>query len=381
MQSDIANVVVLALWGILLLLVILFIYQTFRKNRHAHLLTVGLLFGVAGLTLWAFRPFLSEYLASHTSPLANGLAYVFMYYAIYLHFEQVSDLRPHLARLALMSALVGMGAATSATMLTLDSAPGALTQWNDFAHDAIRMGAFLFGMVISFRGWRMTEERNALVEWLALLILASGGIPAVMGNYFGFKHVIDMSVYELGDMITFVGLVLLIGMYLTHPNYLYRLPVPVYRIIIYNSVGIATYSRAVRTRGMEGMVVPDQLMSMSITAVSSVLSEGLQVNAQLRLIDVTRRVLLFEWSKDISALLICERGTYFARRSLKMLLSSISADLYERLAAEAVNVDSKMMAQLDALVQAAFPYLVFIDEDTSSTNDSGPAAISSPDRT
>ncbi|MHA1742079.1 MAG: hypothetical protein ACTSVD_08315, partial [Candidatus Thorarchaeota archaeon] len=106
-----------------------------------------------------------------------------------------------------------------------------------------------------------------------------------------------------------------------------------------------------------------QLMSMSITAVSSVLSEGLQVDAQLRLIDATRRVLLFEWKDDLSALLICERATYFARRSLQMLLKSIPRNLYERLRTDAVKIDDRLTSELDALVQASFPYVVFLEEE------------------
>ncbi|MGQ4871315.1 MAG: hypothetical protein ACP6IT_05715 [Candidatus Thorarchaeota archaeon] len=363
MQIAPETLIVMALWAVLVLMVLLFVYQTLRKNRRAHVLTLALVFGIVGLTFWSYRSFLPHWVSSNTAPLANGIFYVLMYMMIYLHFEQVSRLQPHLVRLAFMSALVGAGLITSVALLVVSDAPDFLVTCNDFSHDAIRMSALLFGFFVSVRNWQLLHERESLVETIALLTLATGGIPTILGNYARLREIGGLSVYELGDLVTFIGLVLLIGLYLSNPNYLYRVPTPLYRIIIYNSIGIAVYSRAIRTRGLEGLVVPDQLMSMSITAVSSVLSEGLQVDAQLRLIDATRRVLLFEWKDDLSALLICERATYFARRSLQMLLKSIPRDLYERLRTDAVKIDDRLTSELDALVRASFPYVVFLEEE------------------
>ncbi|MHA1771489.1 MAG: hypothetical protein ACTSYL_03595 [Candidatus Thorarchaeota archaeon] len=362
MQLEPENMLVLALWIVLLVLVLLFIYQTFRKNRRAHVLTIALIFGIIGLTLWAFRPFLPDFLKSNTSVLANGFAYIFMYYALYLHFEQVSRLRPQLIRLAIMSAFVGMGLITTAVIITQETSITQLTMANDFAHDAIRMSAFLFGASVSIKSWMMTHEREEMVETSALLVLAVGGIPPILGNFFSLKSIADLSVYEIGDLVTFIGLVMLIGVYLGNPNYLYRLPTPLFRIIIFNTTGIAVYSRAIQTRGLEKVVVSDQLMSMSISAISSVLSESLQTNAQLRRIDITQRALLFEWREDLTALLICERATYFARRSLQMVLDSIPEPLFLELKSDAVRVDPEIVNTLDTLVRASFPYLVFIDE-------------------
>ncbi len=362
MQLQPENMVVLALWIVLLLLVLLFIYQTFRKNRHAHVLTIALIFGIIGLTLWAFRPFLPDFLESNTSVLANGFAYIFMYYALYVHFEQVSRLKPHLVRLAIMSAFVGMGLITTAVIVSLGTSITQLTMANDFAHDAIRISAFLFGAVVSIKSWRISHEREGMIETSALLILAVAGIPPILGNFFSIKSIAELSVYELGDLITFIGLVLLIGVYLGNPNYLYRLPTPLFRIIIFNSTGIAVYSRAIQTRGLEKLVIPDQLMSMSISAISSVLSETLHTKAQLKRIDITQMTLLFEWREDLAILLICEQATYFARRSLKMAIDSIPDPLFLELKSDAVRVDANVVGVLDNLVKASFPYLVFIDE-------------------
>ncbi len=368
MQLEPENVVVLALWIVLLMMVLLFIFQTFKKNRQAHLLTTALIFGIIGLTLWAFRPFLPDFLRSNTSVLANGFAYVLMYFVLYLHFEQVYRLRPHLLRLTFMSILVGMGIGTTIVMITIPSTINQLTMVNDFAHDAIRMSAFLFGTIITLKSWMNTHEREGLFEWVSLLILAVGGVPPIIGNFTDMKSLADMSVYEIGDLITFIGLVLLIGIYLSNPNYLYRLPTPMFRIIIFNSTGIAVYSRAIQSRGFEGIKIPDQLMSMSIAAISSVLSESLQTNAQLLRIEISHRMLMFEWREDLSALLICERGTYFARRSLRMLLSSLPDEIFSMLRSDSVQIDYELLQALDGYVKASFPYLIFLDDETSKAH-------------
>lgn len=363
MQSlDVADIILISINAVMALLLILFIYQTFRKNRRAHVLTLGLLFGLFGVSIFSVQIFLPDLLSyGNAAILANGVFYVLMFYFLFIHFERVNNLSPRLAPLTIMSGIAAIGLATSAVILSIESSPSALSMMNDFAHDSIRGLTLLLAAYTAFRGWLLTREREGLVEWVSLLILAIGGIPTILANYTDFRDLGGLSFYEVGDLITFIGLVLLVSVYIFNPDYLYRMPVPIHGVIMYNSTGIAIYSRQVRNKGFEVSKIPDQLMSMSITAVSSILTESLDTAAELQLIDARHRVLLFESRNQLTVMLICDRATYFVKRSLRLLLDSLSEDAYATLTAEAYNKDEEVEEELDSAVKDALPYVVFIE--------------------
>ncbi len=358
-----AEAILIALDIVLGLLLALFIYQTIRKNRQAHLLSLGLIFGFIGVTLFAVDPFLpaGNPLGGNTSVLVNGVFYVLMLYFIYLHFEQVIRLTPRLERLAIMSALLGIGLATSMIILTTPSPSTGLGTVNDFAHDLSRLFTFIFAAYVSFRGWLLTRERAANIEWLSLLILTIGSIPTAIANHTDLNSIDGLSMYELGDLVTFVGLVLLVSIYIRKPDYLYRMPVPIHDVILYNAAGIAVYSRLVQNKGFESSKVPEHLMSMAVTAISTLLSESLHIDAQLELIESRNRTLLFETHGNLTVLLICDRATYFVRRSLRQLLKSIDEATYKRLTAEDFLNDTELVSQVDQYVANALPYLIFLE--------------------
>jgi len=360
---ELGEAILIALAIVLGLLLVLFIYQTIRKNRQAHLLSLGLTFGFIGVTLFAVEPFIpsGNPLVGNISVLVNGVFYVLMLYFIYLHFEQVVRLTPRLERLALMSALLGIGLATSAIILTNQSSSVGLTAVNDYAHDLSRLLTFLFATYVSFRGWLLTRERAANIEWLSLSILTVGSLPTAIANHSDFNSFAGLSMYEIGDLVTFIGLVLLVSIYIRKPDYLYRMPVPIHDVIIYNAAGIAVYSRLVQNKGFESSKVPEHLMSMAVTAISTLLSESLQTDAQLELINSRNRTLLFETRGNLTVLLICDRATYFVRRSLQQLLRSIDEFVYTKLAAEAFESSDSLMENVDMYVRHALPYLVFLE--------------------
>ncbi|MBD3405734.1 MAG: hypothetical protein GF411_06335, partial [Candidatus Lokiarchaeota archaeon] len=251
MQSlDVAEIILISINLVMSLLLILFIYQTFRKNRRAHVLTVGLLFGLLGVSIFSVQIFFSDLLSyGEAGILANGVFYILMFYFLFIHFERINNLSPRLIPLTIMSGLAAIGLATSAVILSIESSPSALSMMNDFAHDSIRGLTLLLAAFTAFRGWLLTREREGLMEWVALFILAFGGVPTIIANYTEIGDFGGLSLYEYGDLITFIGLLLLVSVYIFNPDYLYRMPVPIHGVILYNSTGIAIYSRQVRNKG------------------------------------------------------------------------------------------------------------------------------------
>ncbi|MHA1974228.1 MAG: hypothetical protein ACTSW1_14610 [Candidatus Hodarchaeales archaeon] len=358
------ELIVILLFFVLFALFILFVYQTLRKHRQAHALTVGLILGLVGVFIMAFQPLFptGNILKTNGSVIAIGCFYTAMYYMIYLHYEQISQKAPKLYRLTLSTALLSLGIFSTILLILLDEDPHLLTQFNDFAQDSMRFIALTFASIIAYRCWRLTREREGFIETSSLLILLSGGLPTIIANYTDFKDIGGISFYLLGDIITFIGLVCLFSVFILNPNYLYRLPFPIYYIIMFNSNGLAFYSRSVENKGIPSPEFSDQLVSASVTAISMFLREGFgSGESRLKFIDAYDRSLIFShsYNSEITAMLMSERVTFFTWKSLNNLLNNIPPEIYKQVDSPNILEDTNTTHALDEIVHQVFPYLKF----------------------
>ncbi|MHA1213726.1 MAG: hypothetical protein ACTSPG_00335 [Candidatus Hodarchaeales archaeon] len=358
------ELIVILLFFVLFALFILFVYQTLRKHRQAHALTIGLILGLIGVFIMAFQPLFpaNSILKTNGSIIAIGCFYTAMYYMIYLHYEQISRRAPRLDRLILSTALFSLGIFSTIILILLDEDPHLLTQFNDFAQDSMRFIALAFASIIAYHSWRLTREREGFIETSSLLILLLGGLPTILANYTEFKEIGGIDFYLFGDIITFIGLVCLFTVFIMNPNYLYRLPFPIYYIIMFNSNGLAFYSRSVENKGIPSPKFSDQLVSASVTAISMLLREGFgSGESRLKFIDAYDRSLIFShsYNSEITAMLMSERVTFFTWKSLNNLLSNIPPEIYKKVDSPNVLEDAKLTQTLDKIVHQVFPYLNF----------------------
>ena len=135
-------------------------------------------------------------------------------------------------------------------------------------------------------------------------------IPAVFANYIRIFEDIDL-LYLIGDLFSLIGLVLLTSNYITNPDYLYRIPKPLYLIALFNSTGITLYSRTVKTKSIDVDKIPTQVISGIITATSLVMKEGFGEGAYLKVVESTRHTLLFSVRGELTAMILAEQPSYF----------------------------------------------------------------------
>ncbi len=363
MEVSSEEAIILAIWAILGLLVGFFIYQTVRKDRRAHYLTLGLLMAWLGVSTWAFRPFLRAFDVIHTNVpvIANGLFYPLAYYAIYLHYELIYRYRPRLERLAIMSAMLGSAIVTSFLIFVTPRGTTHLivmTFFNDIYHDFIRLFAFSFAVYVTHRTWLLTREREPAFELTGLTFILLGTFPTILGNYTDFDQLFGLSAYEWGDLLTFLGLTIIIAIFIYKVDYLYRMPVALYHLLVFNSAGIAILSMAIKNRKFEVDPTTAQLISGPITAITSLFEEVFQRQPEIEYIKARNQAFLFESTKGLTAMIIGERPTYFVKLSLRLFLNSIPDEVLPLLNRPYIRLeDESIKNQLLKAFHHAFPYV------------------------
>ncbi len=352
--------IVLGIWGILGVLTAIFIRQTIKKMRRAHFLTFGLVVAWLGVSAWTFRPFLRTFpeVYGFIPTLANGMLYPMAYYLIYLHYELIYRYRPHLNRLSAMSGLLGSALITSLLVLLLDDPPSLVGMLNDLSHDFIRLNTFCFATVVTFRTWNLTKEREPAFELTGLLFIVIGTFPAMLGNYTSIDELLGLSVYEWGDLMTFLGLVIILAVFIYNVDYLYRMPVPLYYFIVFNSVGITILSMPIKNRKFEVEPAMAQLISGPLTAITRLFEEIFKRNPEIEFIKAKNQSFLFESAKGLTAMIISERPTYFVKLSLRLFLKLIPNEIIHRLNKPYVKLDPEStMSHLHDAFHRAFPYV------------------------
>ncbi len=364
------NSKVLILAGMTLIMgfvIILFIYQTFRKNRRDHVLTFGFIVGWLALLALTIRE--TGVATSIAVPnFIGGVAFSLLFFSLYLHYEFISRPTPHFWRFGYMCGLLGMRLVTvSLHALLPDNVLVAAFYYPSF--DLIRMSAFIFALHVTWHVWRLTGDWESALEMLASALVLVGGVFGIIHRPIDVGMVNPETVIlgipldvmlVISYLFTFVGIFVYLLVFIINPDYLYRLPVPLHHVIIYNEAGMALYSRSIRSKGIKTVEIADQLFSGAISAISSLLSESAHRQISLQWINSSVQSVVFEHHPaGISALLVCDNPTYFVRLSLRRFLNMIPTETLKNMTASALVNASLFKADLDALIQAAFPYVEF----------------------
>ncbi len=361
MALDLGDIILLGIWAIFIILAVLFIYRTTTKNREANILSLGVIFGTIGISFAAYRPFFPKesFVYSNYWIISNGIFYLLMYFFIYIHFSLADRAAPSIPLTVVLAGLLGLGIGTSITLLSLAEHPSQLIMINDFSHDSLKFLSFLYATIVVWKTWKVTEERNGLIELLSLIIFLITVIPAIIGNY--FKGIgISGELFMIGDILSFIGIVLLTSNYIINPDYLYRIPKPLYQVALFNTTGLTIYSKAVKSKGIDIEKIPTQVISAIITAVSAIMKEGISENTRLLRVEATNHTLLFSDRGDITAMILCERPTYFIKKSLDHFLKFMPNDIIEKLEKSVTGIDDETVAQIDKILVKAYPYIDFI---------------------
>lgn len=336
----------------LCLIAIVFIYQTQKKHRRVYFLSFGLLLPIIGQ---------SFYVIIHTTNFFNielnigqyirDYLFGVFYFLIFIHFYNLYNENDNNYLINIDFGILSIFTAFLFVSIVTND-PSFISITGRFVN-VIGLVCFAYISYVSFLVAKMLRERESIVECASYIIIFGAHIIYVLGDNF-FLTFFDYN--SLADTVGLIGLMLLFLNYLSNLDYLYRLPFPIYQLIIYNNSGLCVYSRSVKTKGVQSIDIEEMLFSGLISAISSGIKESLGTSTELRYIDATDKHILLKIFSGLTVVIISDSKSNLLLESIKTINGLINEEFRKEINESIINVN-KMYFYLDSIVKTAFPYI------------------------
>ena len=363
-----------AIAGLLVLLVALLIYQSIRKNRKAYILTVSLAIGAIA-AIFSFVKYLVETNSNYF--LYFGLIiFSIMYYLIYFFFENLSSSKPNRFRLAITTIVLFSSMvfhlliliSPSTSDLGLSGTEKDIYEkfiktiiWGaDVSYNLLGILIFVFGAFIQFKAFKFSREVVIFMQAISMVILSLGFIV----GFFGGDVVKADGFLDIGDGIKIVGMLIFATIYIIKIDFIYRLSVNVYFILIFTKIGLNIHISRVHDARHKSEnneqnikdIINENLLSSLITAISSLLKESLGSSKNLKAIIAEDRTVILDSGQYASCAILCDKSTFFLEKSLNNLLNEVEKKYQLDLMKSAIiKADFK---EIEDLINKTFPFLI-----------------------
>ncbi|HUU78360.1 MAG TPA: hypothetical protein VMX55_08430 [candidate division Zixibacteria bacterium] len=375
-MADIGMIISSVISGLFFILFFLLVYQTIRKNRTAYVLTFSLLLGGIGGIISVL-----QYVITAPNNLLLYLSlqvWSFVYFMIYIFFEELYTNRPQRYRLvivtiilfaSIMFNLLHMFMPTSGELgLTGATATNYLlfyhiVEWSwDISYNLLGLIIFVFGAYVHFKAYKFSKDKIILLQTLSMCVLAAGFIVGFVGG-----DIIDNTLFfDIGDGVKILGMIIFTLIYAIFPDFIYRLPVNVYFILIFTKIGLNIHIGRVHdsfigskdSEEQERQIISENLLSSLITAISGLLNESLGSKKDLEGIIAADRSLILDNGESATCAILCDKSTYFLEKSLRNLRKAIETRYEGKLKNPVILKEDFLDA--DKLIRKSFPFLKIV---------------------
>jgi hypothetical protein len=355
--------------GLFLLLFALMIYQSLRENRKAYVLTSSLLVGACGGILSLLQYVITS--ISDQLLFYSIIIWTICYFLIYIFFEQLITTKPNRIRLTLGIILLITSIIFNLLYLYLPTDLGLTgtaaqnyeifskgLEWSwDTTYNALGIFIFSFGAYVHFKSYKFTKEIITLIQAISMAIIVTG----FFFGYFGGDVANNSDFFNIGDGIKIVGMILFSLIYIIRINFIYRLPVNVYFILIFTTHGLnihisRVHDESISDKEAEPSYINENLLSSLITAISNLISDFFLTKKNLKAIVAEDRTIVLDTGEYASCAILCDRPTYFLRQSLHELLFAVE-EKYQTKLQKSMILKEEFIG-IDSIIQEKFPFLV-----------------------
>ncbi|MBD3191494.1 MAG: hypothetical protein GF308_12670 [Candidatus Heimdallarchaeota archaeon] len=358
--------------GFFFLLFALMLYQSITHNRKAYVLTISLLIGGIGGIVSVLHEFIS--LKKSYFLFYSIIIWSVCYFLIYLFFEELTESKPNRVRLSIGLLLLfasiffnqlffyapSIGSsALPATFKTSYETFIKILEWSwDISYSAFGVFVFSFGAYVHIKSYQSNKENIPLVQAISMILISLGFII----GFFGADVANERIFYAIGDGLKVVGMIVFSLIYIIKIDFIYRLPVNVYFIMVFNKVGlniltVRTYNiKNQENEGISRTIINENLLSSLITAISNLLRESLGSEKPLEMIIAEDRTIVLDSGSQATCAILCDRPTFFLEKSLKNLRKEVEKR-YETELRKSVLLKEEF-EEINKLIQRSFPFLV-----------------------
>ncbi len=367
--GEVMENIILVLYTLLILiqfvLTIIFYRQSQKYDRQSIILIIGLLFGIFASILSIV---ITLGLSTDLSRLMLGvelILYSLEYVMIYFHFNlsQRDDIVTYHS--LILFAVYGIFILQTLKYMFSEFSAIDETIW-DVSYNFTGIISFFYASFVLYKSYKFSGEREALAQSIASLLLVIGFIVGILTTPV-IRNLIAVNIDNIiSDILKIIGGLTFVGIYAYNADYVERLSINTYGILIFDKSGRELVYYNVKTRtynDTKGISVDTALFAGLITALLSFIKEVLGAKTYISKIESDDMVSMFKVGNRIGVSLITDRSTKLLRKSLNMF--NLKCDRYF----ETLSNDDYIFGNFDydkikQIFNSQFPYIEVIS-DTS----------------
>ncbi len=218
--------------------------------------------------------------------------------------------------------------------------------------------AFGFAMWVVLRAYRVTKARSAAIELIALFLTSVAMLiyTGFLLNYLFFHQVPDLSILLIvAAVLGVIGFATLVVDFFAF-RHTFRLPHPVYYLLIYSKDGIPVYFQKVHEN--EAAQVDDaELIPALFSAIEAFAQETLGHHEEITTIEGNTFQILFSHFDEDKFIfsVITARGSFYLNRAIKRFIRTVPNNFVKRLNLNITHVEE--FSILHNLLKKTFPFL------------------------
>ncbi|TFF88735.1 MAG: hypothetical protein EU548_08480, partial [Promethearchaeota archaeon] len=341
-----------------------FIYESTRKNRSAPFLIHLLICGFIG-SIFAILDGL-EFLPNPIPDVSIYLIIELLFYGLqffffYLFLEEISSVRPKTWRLLIMFTFLIIQHISFSLMIWFAtfSSQAASSMWllADIGYNNLALFAFaIFGVPTYYKQYKYTRDKKSLVIIASLLLITLGYSIYSVIDYVGFFTPLLEGVEiigQVGEVFPLLGLIIILLVYVSDIDYLYRLPSDHYMLIVTYKSGITIHS--VKFKAKETIELKENFFSGFITSISFIFDKILGSEAPIETISSKDASILMRSGEKIIVIMLVKRPTKLLERAMDRYIDKFEETFQEELAQESVEINKFRHAE--ELISPIFPFL------------------------
>lgn len=347
-------------------LCMLSIYQTTRKKIYAPFFIVSLVFGFLG-GLFSFFYEIFQCTGVNFFQLFRQTFFALQFVFFFLFMEKIRSLKISALRLSFTLSIFTIQVISSIGIVLFSNYPNYSTIYHLlifltlFSYNLLAIYVYLIiGVPIYIKIYKYTKENRSLVLVIALVLIGIGFFSAELYQilvFQGFNFILG----RLNLLVVFyyalplIGLYLFLLSYITDVDYLYRLPVDNYLLMILYKSGVTIYSINFKTR-FKQVVIDENLLSRLISSINMVFQNALGSQAEVHNILSKDAAIIIESGKFINAAIVTDNASVILQRSLKRYV-----EIFEKKFHDKLEKEDPLISDFDSvkeLLKSIFPFLV-----------------------
>ncbi|MCY3412469.1 MAG: hypothetical protein INQ03_12600 [Candidatus Heimdallarchaeota archaeon] len=359
---DVLLILNMAFVVIQVILLAVFFIQSKKLGRNSTLLIIGLVSGIIASIL-SIIPEMDLYIGSGRITLSLQLmAFGLEYILLYIHFNFSVSENLNTVYISMLSLFAGIFTVYSIKFMLEQLEDFDELMW-DLSYNSLGFVAFLYISYVMFSSYRYSKEKEALIQGVGTMLLVIGFIVGALTTPI-IRNGLELQIEPYyADVVKAIGALLFISIFAFNANFVERIAVDTYGILVFDNAGRELGFYNVKTKkNIESAAIPvdPALFVPLVSALLSFVKEALGTQSYMRSINGVDKAVVFEMGSTIHTAMITEKSTRLLNQSMKSFQHRCEQIVNAQMESE-FNVGIVDEEAIKSSVRSNFPYIEVID--------------------